>query len=144
MTAADLIKPYGDNRMPYNSRWIEEKRVVYSQTIGQLTDEEVREMSDLHTQFLNTGTAPVHFLLDVKELKGAPVNLRQNLSMGAFLNHTALGWTVLIGGSAIVNFMVSIFGQVFHIKYARRDSYAEALDFLVQHDPTLPLRPDQP
>ncbi len=123
--------------MPMNSQWLEENRIVYTQLIGQLSSAEALEMSAAHENFLKTGSAPVHIVVDLTRMEAIPTNLKQNLSMGSYLRDPALGWVVLIGANVVVNFMLSVLSQAFHIRYARRESVDDALNFLRTNDPTL-------
>jgi SpoIIAA-like len=123
--------------MPFKTSWADDKRIIYTKLTGTLTAQEAQEMSDTHAKFLSEGTAPVHLVVDVTGLSGVPTNLRQNTSMGGYLRHSALGWTVLIGGNVLVNFMVSVIGQVFKFRYSKRETLDEALAYLIAQDQTL-------
>jgi hypothetical protein len=123
--------------MPFRTTWIEDKRVILTELWGTLTTEEAQEMSDAHAKYLSQGIAPVHLIVDVTQLGGIPSNLRQNSSMGGYLRHPSLGWTVLVGGSVLVNFMVSVIGQIFKFHYSKRESLEEAGAYLASQDPTL-------
>ena len=96
-------------------------------------------MSATHESFLSSGVAPVHIVVDLTRMETIPTNLKQNMSMGDYLRHPNLGWTVLVGGNVLVNFMLSILSQVFQMKYTKRETVEEALAFLAEHDPTLHL-----
>jgi hypothetical protein len=123
--------------MPFTTQWLQENRIIRTQLVGKLSEQEAREMSEAHANFLDKGTAPIHLVVDVTKLDSIPINLRQNTSMGEYLRHPSLGWTVLVGGSTLVNFMVSVLGQVFHMKQARRESVEEAITFLAMQDETV-------
>ena len=123
--------------MPFITNWLQENRIIRTQLTGKLTEQEAKDMSDAHAKFLDAGAAPVHLIVDVTRLEAIPINLRQNTSMGEYLRHPSLGWTVLVGGSTLVNFMVSVLGQVFHMKQARRETLQEALAFLATQDETI-------
>lgn len=123
--------------MTFRTTWIEDKRIIYTELMGTLTSEEAQEMSESHAKFLSEGQAPVHLIVEVTKLDGVPTNLRQNASMGGYLRHPALGWTVLIGGSVLVNFMVSVIGQVFKFHYSKRDNLEEAMIYLISQDASL-------
>jgi hypothetical protein len=129
--------------MPFHTKWIEDKRVIHTSLTGTLTSQEAQEMSDAHAKFLNEGTAPVHLIVDVTNLDGVPNNLRQNASMGGYLRHPSLGWTVLIGGNVLVNFMVSVIGQVFKFRYSKRETLEQALAYLASQDNTLAATRDR-
>src|SRR5215207_7753219 len=123
--------------MPFTTDWLQQNRIIRTQLVGKLTEQEAKDMSEAHAKFLDAGTAPVHLIVDVTKLDAIPINLRQNTSMGEYLRHPSLGWTVLVGGSTLVNFMVSVLGQVFHMKQARRETVEEALTFLAMQDETV-------
>lgn len=123
--------------MAFRTSWIEEKRIIYTEMINSLNDEEAQEISDMHAKFLNEGIAPVHLVVDMSRLEIVPTNLRKNTSMASYLQHPALGWTVLIGGNVLLNFMLSILGHVFKFRYVKRATMQEALAYLVSQDQTL-------
>jgi hypothetical protein len=123
--------------MAFETTWADEKRIIYTKLSGTLTSQEAQDMSDTHAKYLSEGTAPVHLIVDVTGLSGVPTNLRQNTSMGGYLRHPALGWTVLIGGNVLVNFMVSVIGQVFKFRYSKRESFEDAIAYLISQDQTL-------
>ncbi len=123
--------------MAFRTTWIEDKRIIYTELLGTLTSQEAQEMSDTHAKFLNEGTAPVHLIVDVTRLGAVPTSLRQNTSMGGYLRHPSLGWTVLIGGSVLVNFMVSVIGQVFKFHYSKRENLENAMTYLISQDASL-------
>ena len=125
--------------MPFNTTWIEEKRIIHTEMVGTLSSQEAQEMSDAHTKFLSEGIAPVHIIVDMIQLKEVPTNLHQNTSMAGYLRHPALGWTVLIGGNVLLNFMVSILGHVFKFRYVKRATMEEALAYLAEQDKTLSM-----
>lgn len=123
--------------MAFRSSWIEEKRIIHTEMIGTMTSQEAQQISDAHMKFLNEGVAPVHLIVDLTQLKEVPTNLRQNTSMAGYLQHPALGWTVLIGGNVLLNFMLSILGHVFKFRYVKRETMEEALAYLISQDQTL-------
>jgi len=123
--------------MAYETSWADDKRIIYTKLSGILTSKEAQEMSDTHAKFLSEGTAPVHLVVDVTGLTAVPTNLRQNTSMGGYLRHPSLGWTVLVGGNVLVNFMVSVIGQVFKFRYSKRETLEDAIAYLVAQDQTL-------
>jgi hypothetical protein len=125
--------------MPFTSRWLIENRVVYTEVTGKLTSPEALEMSDAHAKFLDTGTKPVHILANARHLESAPVNIRQNLQMGQYLRHPSLGWLVVVNSPRFATFVISMLGQVLHMRYATRDSLDEGMMFLASQDSSLQL-----
>lgn len=126
--------------MAYHTSWIEDKRIIYTELTGTLTSQEAQEMSDAHARFLSEGIAPVHLIVSVTKLDGIPTNLRQNASMGGYLRHPSLGWTILIGGNVLVNFILSVIGQVLKFRNSKRATLQEAVDFLKSQDITLAVK----
>ena len=129
--------------MPYTTQWLVENRVVRTHVFGKLTEAEAQEMSAAHASFIEKGTRPVHLIVEVAGLESIPISLRQNTAMGGYLRHPSLGWIVLVGGSMLVNFTISVLSQVFHMRQARRETIPEALTFLATQDDTLNIE-DQP
>jgi hypothetical protein len=123
--------------MAFRCTWIEEKRVIYTEMISTMTSNEAQKISDAHMKFLNEGAAPVHLIVDLTQLKEVPTNMRQNTSMAGYLQHSSLGWTVLIGGNVLINFMLSILGHVFKFRYVKRATLEESLAYPVSQDQTL-------
>jgi hypothetical protein len=109
--------------------------------IGQLTTNEAQEISKLTTQYFNEGQSPVHIIINVTEVQGFPTNLRQNTSLADYLSHPSLGWTVVVGGSVLVNFMLSVIAQVLKFRNSKRATVEEAVAFLLTQDNTLTVKP---
>ena len=139
--AANRCRVFQGITMPFTSRWLIENRVVYTEVFGKLTAQEAAEMSEAHAKFLDAGTKPVHIIGDAQQIESVPVNMRQYTQMGQYLRHPSLGWVVIVGGQSFVNFVVSMLGQVLHMRSATRDSLDEALNFLAAQDAS--LKPEQ-
>jgi hypothetical protein len=50
-----------------------------------------------------------------------------------------MGWIVIVGQTknALINLMIKITSKIFHTRYHRTETLAEALEFLQQKDTTL-------
>jgi|1185.fasta_scaffold1301717_1 hypothetical protein len=125
--------------MPFTSRWFIENRVVYTEVVGKLSSQEALEMSDAHAKYLDAGTKPVHILANARQLESAPINMRQNMQMGQYLRHPSLGWLVVVNSPRFVTFVISMLGQVLHMRYATRNSFDEGMAFLASQDSSLQL-----
>lgn len=123
--------------MPATSQWLEEPRIILTQLSGQLSGEEAQQLSAAQEEFLNTGQAPVHIVVDLTDMESIPTNLRDYLTMGSYLRNPALGWVVLVGGNVLVNFILQVLSQAFHLQCAKRETVAAAVTFLAEQDNTL-------
>ncbi len=125
--------------MPYKIEWYnEEKRIIYGEVSENLTLAEIREFSAQIIQCLETGIAPIHFVLDASTLNKFPTNIVILKEAVTFLGKRQLGWVVIIGGSSIMLTFAQLLMQITPTRYKSVRSMKEALAFLTSVDESLP------
>ncbi|NWF70145.1 MAG: hypothetical protein HXY40_13755 [Chloroflexi bacterium] len=126
-------------------RWLVEKRVILAHMWGNVTVEELREVNTRKLEFLRTGTAPIHDLLDTTGLKQYPVKLRDLESYLGYLREPAMGMLIFVKlDSAAARLLAKMLGAVMGVRMGFADSLEEGYAALRQYDPTLPEYPVVP
>ena len=127
--------------MPYQISWQLEKRVLMVKLFGILTDQESTEVGEINSRHIQEGIAPVHIIVDARDLDKFPTNLRQNSQFMGYLSTPSLGWVVAIGiaNNMLARFAVTVISQVIHFRLAQRDNMTEAIRYLESQDATLKL-----
>jgi hypothetical protein len=123
--------------MPHQVSWAQEKRIILVNLIGSLDLEAGFQASNETNDFINQGTAPVHLIVDMSELKSFPTNITKVNQMNQYLKNPARGWVVVIGGNTLSNFLVNVLSQVVKFPVTQRPALNDALDFLRKNDATL-------
>jgi len=106
--------------------------------MGVPTLEELREHNARLVELLDAGTAPVHVLLrsDIEQ----PPTLRLDVARSVFggLAHPVLGYVLLINRQKpLVEFVATILGRFFGVKYKFFPTLDEAIAFLKAEDPSI-------
>jgi hypothetical protein len=123
--------------MPHQISWAQDKRIILLNLIGSLDLEDGFKASNDTNDYINQGTAPVHLVVDMSELKSFPTNITKVNQMNQYLKNPARGWVVVIGGNSLSNFLVNVLSQVVKFPVTQRPALNDALDFLRKNDATL-------
>jgi len=124
--------------LPYQLSWYTEKRILYQQYAGVLTEAELIAADNEATNLVQSGTAPVHIIADTTSVEKFPMSLSQaNRLLGK--RAEGLGWVVTISHNRAMNFLVSVVLQVRGVETRFATSLDEALVFLCHRDPSLKL-----
>jgi hypothetical protein len=123
--------------MGYQVQWYLEQRVVLVTLSGHLSMDEILQMHATTGHMVETGSAPVHILVDVTTLQSHPTNIREIAQASGYLSHANMGWAILINPSRITQFVVTLVGGVTKVKNKSVHSIEEALKVLHHVDITL-------
>lgn len=125
--------------MPCEFRWYIPNRVLYQRMYGEITLEELRGFNVESLQYVEQGQAPVHTLVDMREVTKYPMNLREISSQ--LLNDPGpkLGWVMVITNNPVLRFLASVVVQVAKVRTGVFPSIDEALAFVAKRDETLIL-----
>ena len=114
-----------------------DKRVIYVRFDGDLTTDDALTSNVSTIELIRGGVAPVHYVVDTRNLKNVRVNLKQMTEVATFLREPNLGWVIVIGGSPIARFLSSVVMQMKHQNFHFADSPEDALASLARVDTTL-------
>jgi altronate dehydratase len=93
--------------MPYKLEWYQEERIAYFELIGDVTAGELETAcTRLRDEYLDTGTPPIHVIVDPRGINSHPNDVRAiHRATQLYAEHKNLGWLLIIG----VENRVSIF-----------------------------------
>lgn len=103
---------------------------------GEITFEDVVMVNDRALlEYLPQGDAPVHMLLDVRQVTKYPMSIRAITDTTAYLKHPSMGWMINVGAdSPVMRSIASIVTQVAGIKLRTAASIDEAHEVLRRVD----------
>ncbi|MDX2161852.1 MAG: hypothetical protein SF162_11050 [bacterium] len=119
--------------------WLKQDRVIYQRFVGRVTLEGMRQVQPLFAAMLDHGTAPVHAVIDLREVTDYPRNLRRLSEVMMMRNSPHLGFVLVMTSNVLLRFVTTVLTQTF----ARRmnvhwlDDEDSVIAFLRKHDDTL-------
>ena len=125
--------------MSFSVEWLpgHEGRIILQTLVGHVTVELVAAASEEVGVLLDQGIAPVHMVVDVNAVTTFTPHATQMKKAGAHLLRPSMGWITLVGASPIMITFINIVTQLAGIKLRNFASLDEALDFILQKDPTV-------
>lgn len=120
----------------YQIEWVIEKRVVLFRGIGDISIADVDDGVQRLRIFMDEGIAPVHVLSDSRYVGKVPTDLGTMQKL--MKKHDNAGRTVLIGGNAFTKFVSLILTRVSGGMLDSKNTFEEAVDFLMKIDLTMP------
>ena len=126
--------------MPFQMTWLIEKRVIYAQLYGYMTQEDLAAYYQSMTDFAQQSELLLHTLTDSSGMTGMKMSLRdlQNMNFNGIHN---LGWAILVSPSKINRFFASVITQLSHKRGRQFATVEEAIGFLQEIDDSLPPIP---
>ena len=125
--------------MPTKTEWYLEKRIILSQAHGKITLDEFTLTGKLLDEYRQEGTAPIHWILDAREVEKPILDLGLARKTFQILKHEDFGWTIVLVAkpNRLMTFLASTVAQTLGIRYRLLHEMDEALAFLRERDPTL-------
>ncbi|MCI0713908.1 MAG: hypothetical protein L0154_27375 [Chloroflexi bacterium] len=121
--------------------WYVKDRIVLSYFWGNITAEEVEDVMNQSTDYVQSGIKPVHSIVHGLEVIKYPMNLPQVLQMTSVLKNSDFGWFIMITDDRMARFMSSVVSQVTKLKFRSIPTTGETVEFLRDMDPSLPELP---
>jgi hypothetical protein len=120
--------------------WLLENKVVQFNIRGDVTLEDLSQVSEAIEDFINQSDAPlIHVLHDERGMGSIPSSLKVLTESLGFLKHPRLGWFIIYGNNdRIKKFLSSMVMGIAKIRHRNFETLEESLDFLVTVDSTLP------
>ncbi len=125
--------------MPHTNEWLEVGRIAKTVFHGVMTIDELKVDSEEALVFLAEGQAPVHFIIDLTNLKQFPTNLLQIKDTLVYTSHPSVGWQAFYGAPALASSLIGIFGQLARAKMRTFRSYEQSVRFIIEQDPTVTI-----
>lgn len=123
--------------MPVTTTWMYDKRVIVQKQIGTVTAKQMTEAIEDLRNMIREGDAPVHVFIDASQQSGQPDIGLGDLKTLVPKVIEGSGWMVVIQPSTLQRFFTSLGMQLAGAKYKFVKDEQEAINFLVEQDPTL-------
>lgn len=126
--------------MPYQTGWAVENRLIVTRYTGVITIEDIRGQIDVTHALIEQGTPMIHSIIDLTNIeKWPPFNVVNEFrAMDIESVRERIGWSIIVANSVVLKFGSALFAPVFNLRQRIFSTYDEALDFLQEHDPSLP------
>jgi hypothetical protein len=123
--------------MPFETRWLVEKRVIVFRAWGKLTLEANAELNEELGRFIRSGQKPVHLIVIFGEDFRVPLAL-ELLVKGTPIWDKNMGEAAIIGGSPVIRFMANVVGVSTNTRVHSVNSIEEAYRAFCKADNSLP------
>jgi hypothetical protein len=129
--------------MPYEVSWYVENRVVLNRIWGEYDLEQMRAGNEVILAWMHPAAAPVHLLVDVREIGHFPRNFRPMLQeIERFRNEANMGWGIMLTTNSLLHFFGVLASNVTRSSFRAASNYEEVNVILGRVDPVLaPLLP---
>ncbi|MCU0497716.1 MAG: hypothetical protein MUF87_10225 [Anaerolineae bacterium] len=97
--------------MPAEITWYYPQRLVYERFYGVITLEELDEIQNRFVDHLVNGIAPVHTIIDFREVTDYPRNLMEIRRVLHTTDTGKLGWVIIINQNGLLQFLVTVLTQ---------------------------------
>lgn len=124
--------------MPFETKWYVPERIVTAYNWGVLTLDEMRATNVEMLAMIRSGTAPVHLLVDTRDVTKMPSSFIPMLKeIEPFRNETKTGWSVMVTNSSLMHFFGLLSSNLVKSPYGAVHNYEEANALLERVDPSL-------
>ncbi|MCU0513801.1 MAG: hypothetical protein MUE40_14680 [Anaerolineae bacterium] len=126
--------------MPFQLSWYVPEKVIQQDLYGDLTIEEVEQLSLALVVMLNESHAPlVHVFSDISRINSYPKNLAAlQRATRPHMSHPRLGWGIILGlGSPVTRFIANTLMQMSRTRTRSLTTMAEVHAFLIEQDENL-------
>lgn len=123
--------------MAYSIYWYVPQRVFVIRAEGNISREELAEISEKAIEFVRSGDAPVHWIADTRKINSIPRNLVRIRKIAEIFQEANLGWLFALTNNRFMTFATSVISQLSHINYKSFQEPSDMILSLQQIDPTL-------
>ena len=126
--------------MPISISWIIEDKLLMVKMIGEVTMEELNDLTQNSLDILSQSAGEVHHqIIDLSETTKLPSHIKEIGDLTRPVNeHEAMGWVIMFGiKNQLLKFIATMATQLSRGKVKVVDSYDDALDTLKRVDAQL-------
>ena len=129
--------------MPVGVTWLIEGHVVYGEFVGEITLDELAAFDEQTVAMLDSSSAPmVHGIHDMSAVTQYPP--LSKIPKYASASRPNSSWTVMAGmPNKFLMFLASVSSQIMKLRFQFTKSVPEAVDFLRELDPSVPVVSDE-
>jgi hypothetical protein len=129
--------------VPFEINWKIEQRVFVVRLFGDVTADDVTQIGEESLRRVVAGVAPVHDVVDAREIGTFPINVQALAKATPHLRHYKIGWLVTINNNMLVQATSKLLARIAGTKYGTAQTMEEALRLLTHIDPTLAVPPHE-
>lgn len=127
----------------YTLDWVADERIIYLHNKGTLSSEEIKQLSRELEKMMDEAVAPLHIIEDDRDLKKIELSLDAVQKTFDAVDFSKLGYTIAIVPESLED-VADILGNFWDfltdVNYERVETAPEALEYLAEHDASLPDR----
>lgn len=124
--------------MPFIIEWYIPDRAIYEKFMGDVSLEEVKQVSQQQNQMLDSAANKVIIIVDQSEQASSPLNLNQLRDALSSMKHPHLDYILTISSSnKVIAFLSRLMAQTFGVRLHISNSLRQALQHMQQQDPSL-------
>lgn len=124
--------------LDYRVGWLVENRVLHIQASGEFDREAMKQGIQRVKQLVDSGTAPVHVVWDMRGIINPPKDIREPIKELEILRyHPNGGWIVMISSSVMMRFIGQIATRFLGANFRSVVSYDEAVETISRIDVTV-------
>ncbi|PJF39728.1 MAG: hypothetical protein CUN54_07910 [Phototrophicales bacterium] len=120
--------------MTLHISWHTPNRIVLERFSGDVTYDDIRQADRGGRELIGAGDAPVHILVDLRDVARFPTNILKISQQVEHRNHPDLGWAVIISNHGMIQFIVRLVTEFAGNRIRMFTTMDEALDFLLAMD----------
>jgi len=124
--------------MPFETKWYVEGRVATAYNWGELTLEQLRATSAELLTLVRSGTAPVHLVVDTRDVTKMPSSFLPMLKeIEPFRHEPKTGWSIMLTNNSLLHFFGLLGSNLVKSPYRAVRTYEEVNEVLERVDLTL-------
>ena len=121
--------------LDYKLEWLVENRVIHLQLAGEYSLETVQHVVPRVKGMVDSGTAPVHVIWDMRGITKMPKNIREPVNELSVLRyHPNGGWITMITNNVMLRFAGQIATVFLGANYRAVGSFDEAVETISRVD----------
>ena len=121
--------------LDYKLEWLVENRVIHLQLAGEYSLETVQHVVPRVKGMVDSGTAPVHVIWDMRGITKIPKNIREPVNELSVLRyHPNGGWITMITNNVMLRFAGQIATVFLGANYRAVGSFDEAVETICRVD----------
>jgi hypothetical protein len=125
--------------MPYQFQWHIPKRLLEIKLSGKISLTQLHQVNLSVIKSFDIGQAPVHVILDMREVEDFPVFGKELIDSHAYFAHRKLGWVIGYGENSALSSLDSEVSQNYRTRFRTFHEWEDIVAFLGRTDATMVL-----
>lgn len=125
--------------MPYQFQWHIPGRLLEIKLSGKISLTQLHQVNLSVIKNFDIGKAPVHVILDMREVEDFPVLGKELIDSHAYFVHHKLGWVIGYGENSALSSLDSEVSQNYRTRFRTFHEWEDIVAFLGRTDATMVL-----